>query len=102
MKEEILRRQDIFKGFVEKELWDLTSNYNENTKESDIMAHRDNIMTIYKADIVFLEQAFIKEMIGKLPREFWEDEDHAVGGYISKKDLYNLLTNPLPSNKGGD
>jgi hypothetical protein len=27
-----------------------------------------------------------------LPRKFWEDEDHAVGGYISKKDLKEALT----------
>ena len=37
------------------------------------------------------QKDFIKEVIGKLPRKFWEDEDHAVGGYISKKDLHNLL-----------
>ena len=33
----------------------------------------------------------LKEKLCILPREFWEDEDHAVGGYISKKDLYELL-----------
>ena len=31
------------------------------------------------------------ESLINLPRKFWEDEDHAVGGYISKKELYELL-----------
>lgn len=31
-------------------------------------------------------------ILNSLPRKFWEDEDHAVGGYISKKDLKDLLT----------
>lgn len=31
-------------------------------------------------------------ILNSLPRKFWEDEDHAVGGYISKKDLKELLT----------
>lgn len=35
----------------------------------------------------------LKELLSKLPRKFWEDEDHAVGGYISKKDLYDILKN---------
>lgn len=33
-----------------------------------------------------------RERILNLPRNFWEDEDHAVGGYISKKDLKEALT----------
>ena len=32
-----------------------------------------------------------KRILNSLPREFWEDEDHAVGGYISKRDLKDLL-----------
>ena len=34
----------------------------------------------------------LKDLLSTLPRKFFEDEDHAVGGYISKKDLYELLT----------
>jgi hypothetical protein len=32
----------------------------------------------------------LREVVGEilgLKREFWEDEDHAVGGYISRKDI---------------
>ena len=32
-----------------------------------------------------------KEVLERLPPKFWEDGDHAVGGYISKKDLYVLF-----------
>ncbi len=38
------------------------------------------------------EKRYLKELLSKLPRTFWEDEDHAVGGYISKKDLFELLS----------
>jgi hypothetical protein len=31
------------------------------------------------------------EEVLKLKGNFWEDEDHAVGGYISKKELKTLL-----------
>ncbi len=37
------------------------------------------------------EKDLLKKALSKLPRVFFEDEDHAVGGYISKKDLYKLL-----------
>ena len=40
------------------------------------------------------------EELLSLPRKFWEDEDHIVGGYISKKDLKELLDSLSP-NKGG-
>lgn len=33
----------------------------------------------------------LDELVNKLPVKFWEDEDHSVGGYISKKDLKELL-----------
>ena len=33
----------------------------------------------------------VREQLLNLPSEFWGDEDHAVGGYISKKDLKSLL-----------
>ena len=38
------------------------------------------------------ERLLLKEALKKLPRKFWEDYDHAVGGYIALKDLYKLLT----------
>lgn len=44
----------------------------------------------YKAITQERQQAVV-EAINSLPRKFWEDEDHAVGGYISKKDLKELL-----------
>jgi len=34
----------------------------------------------------------LKDLLSILPRKFFEDEDHIVGGYISKKDLYELLS----------
>ena len=37
----------------------------------------------------------LKNALLGLPRKFWEDQDHAVGGYISRKDLYDILTNPM-------
>jgi hypothetical protein len=51
----------------------------------------------------FLEQALneaitkaveqdLKDRLKSLPLKFFEDEDHAVGGYISRKDLYELLS----------
>lgn len=33
-----------------------------------------------------------ERILNSLPRTFWEDEDHSVGGYISKKDLKNALS----------
>ena len=33
----------------------------------------------------------VRGIFDALPRKFWEDQDHAVGGYISKKDLKELL-----------
>lgn len=42
-----------------------------------------------------LTQLFISTMetiITGSKREFWEDYDHAVGGYISKKELMEKLT----------
>jgi len=37
------------------------------------------------------EKEYLKNLLKKLPAKFWEDEDHEVGGYISKKDLYEIL-----------
>jgi hypothetical protein len=34
-----------------------------------------------------------KELIKLLPSKIWEDYDASVGGYISKKDLVELITN---------
>lgn len=34
----------------------------------------------------------IKTLLRKLPTSFWDDADHAVGGYIAKKDLFELLS----------
>ena len=48
MKEEILRRQDIFKAFVEKEIY---NNMPAETYTIDIHSIVENIMTLYKADI---------------------------------------------------
>lgn len=45
MNEEILRRRDIFKGFVEREL------YQYKTNEQDISDTESNILTLYRADI---------------------------------------------------
>jgi len=33
----------------------------------------------------------LAEKLLDLPRKFWQDEDHAVGGYISKENLYLVL-----------
>ena len=33
----------------------------------------------------------MKEMLSSFERKFFEDEDHAVGGYISKKELKEKL-----------
>lgn len=38
------------------------------------------------------QKIFLKECLIKLPAKFWEDEDHAVGGYISKEELYRILS----------
>lgn len=37
-------------------------------------------------------QKTLKDALIKLPAKFWDDQDHAVGGYISKKDLLELIT----------
>ncbi len=37
-------------------------------------------------------ETIIKE-IKEHGADFWDDEDHAVGGYISKKDIINLIKN---------
>jgi len=37
------------------------------------------------------EKDYLKNLLKKLPAVFWQDEDHAVGGYISKKDLFEIL-----------
>lgn len=44
-------------------------------------------------------QATIEDILTSLPRKFWEDEDHAVGGYISKKDLKELFQSLSPHSK---
>lgn len=36
-------------------------------------------------------QRYVEKLLG-LPAKFWEDQDHSVGGYISKKDLKELLS----------
>jgi len=38
------------------------------------------------------ERERVRGIFDALPRKFWEDQDHAVGGYISKKDLRDLLS----------
>jgi len=35
-----------------------------------------------------------ERILESLPRKFWEDADHAEGGYISKRDLKKALTPP--------
>ena len=40
------------------------------------------------------EKELLKTALSKFPRAFFEDEDHAIGGFISKKDLYDLITEP--------
>ena len=37
------------------------------------------------------ERARVVGIFDALPSKFWEDQDHSVGGYISKKDLRDLL-----------
>lgn len=41
------------------------------------------------------EKMYLKNILKKLPTKFWDDKDHAVGGYISKKDLFELLTEDI-------
>lgn len=36
-------------------------------------------------------ESYQKRLLEKLPAKFWEDEDHSVGGYISKKDLKSFF-----------
>ena len=44
---------------------------------------------------IILKNALLQNALLQLPRKFWEDQDHAVGGYISKKDLYDIMTTPI-------
>jgi len=48
MKQEILRRQDIFKSFLEKELY---NNSAVEMYQEDIKSIVENVMTLYRADI---------------------------------------------------
>jgi hypothetical protein len=67
--------------------------------EHDAKWHPINMSKMEMENLHYVQEAIagdrgscLKEALSKLPRKFWEDEDHAVGGYISKKDLYELLT----------
>lgn len=55
MKEEILRRQDIFKSMIERELYNLTLSV------EDIESIKGNLMTLYKADVTVLLQKMATE-----------------------------------------
>jgi len=50
------------------------------------------IINTCKKMVVAEERERVRGIFDALPRKFWEDQDHAVGGYISKKDLRDLLT----------
>jgi len=56
MNEEILRRRDLFKAFLEKEI------YAFEMEQMDISVPIENIMTLYKADIEMLSQKFKREL----------------------------------------
>ena len=43
------------------------------------------------ANAIRAERERLRKEIEKIHSTFWEDEDHAVGGYISRKDLKKIL-----------
>lgn len=65
--------------------------YKESNGERGSLECDCSIDALYQLHLEGVREE-IKAELKKLPRKFWEDEDHAVGGYISLKDLFNLLT----------
>ena len=63
MKEEIMRRQDIFKAFLEKELY---NNSAVEMYQQDIKAIVENVMTLYKADNQALVNLIKNEILNQV------------------------------------
>jgi len=68
----------------------LSDIYDKNKCPLIIKDIKSFITTVYNQ----AKEEFATELLN-LPRVFWEDEDHAVGGYISKKDLKEKLLSHL-------
>lgn len=59
-------------------------------RKHKVYATPGEIKVFIQSEIDLDRKRFVDKMLN-LPSEFWEDQDHAVGGYISKKDLKELL-----------
>jgi len=76
-----------FKKYLEEIL--NSSPFTENREYSNyLLAAKDREIE----EAVAEERVRVRGIFDALPRKFWEDQDHAVGGYISKKDLRDLLS----------
>ncbi len=88
----------ILVGFGGDEVNGYKGKFNEEAEEvrnRDYDEAKDKLYSyLYRRDHAIAE-AVREEIIDSLPRKFWEDEDHAVGGYISKKDLWELLNKKI-------
>lgn len=75
----------------EKKIKELNNQWNESVPKSMMLE-----LSVYVHNLA-LQQVLEKFGIPNIEslevkREFWEDEDHAVGGYISRKDIKSIIT----------
>jgi len=100
-----LRTLKLKKGFclVYKEMWD--NSYLEKSQFSTAIIEVNNTtnkiftdginygieMCVAVIESTPDEENNIKYLLSKLPATFWDDEDHSVGGYVSKKELFEIL-----------
>ena len=91
MKEEILRRQDIFKAFLEKEL---VSEYDQEYLDAV-----NNIMTLYKADNQALINLIKNEILIIVNQESAIDGQYLEPSQTRKEErkrITEALTSPPP------